>query len=127
MVLSCVYAPTEEASEGVKEAFYRKLEEEVGKIQKHDCIIISGDLNAKVGREDIGKESLHIVSNDNGSRLIDFSRNRLVKSTWMQRKDVNKVTWRSPDGNTENQTDRLLIDKRHASDGMEVRSCRGCG
>jgi hypothetical protein len=38
--------------------------------------IIIGDLNAKVGQEEIfkpiiGKYSLHKISNDNGIRLID--------------------------------------------------------
>ena len=47
VTLFCVYVPTEEADKDIKEAFYSKLEEEVGKILKHDCIIILWVLNAK--------------------------------------------------------------------------------
>jgi len=44
---------------------------------KYHMKILSGDLNAKVGRENIfkptiGNESLHQDSNDNGVRLLNF-------------------------------------------------------
>jgi hypothetical protein len=40
--------------------------------------ILSGDFNAKVGRENIFKptisnESLHEISNDNGVRVVNFA------------------------------------------------------
>jgi stalled ribosome alternative rescue factor ArfA len=35
------------------------------------------------------------------------------------------MTWRSPDGQTHNQIDHLLIDARHVSNGMDVRTLRG--
>jgi hypothetical protein len=50
--------------------------------------ILLGDLNTKVGREDIfkpkiGNERLHEISNDNGVRVVNFatSKNLIVKST----------------------------------------------
>jgi hypothetical protein len=50
--------------------------------------ILLGDINAKVGRENIfkptiGNESLHQDSNDNGVRTVNFatSKNLVVKST----------------------------------------------
>jgi exonuclease III len=125
-----VYAPTEERTD--KDAFYSKLEEEYNKIPKHDVKIVMGDMNAKIGKEKqyrqtIGKESLHRESNDNGQRLIDFaiSRNMVVKSMWNQRKDIHKMTWRSPDGSTCNEIDHVIIEARHVSDIMEVKTCRG--
>jgi hypothetical protein len=47
-------------------------------INYRNTIILLGDFNAKVGREDIFKptiesESLHEISNDNGVRLITLS------------------------------------------------------
>ena len=128
----CVYAPTEEAEDEEKDVFYTKLEEEINKVQRHDVKMILGDLNAKIGREEvyrhvIGKESLHKDSNDNGLRLIDFASGKqmIIKSTWHPRKNINKETWISPDGVTRNQIDHVIIDRRHASDIMDVRSCRG--
>jgi hypothetical protein len=35
------------------------------------------------------------------------------------------MTWRSPDGQTFNQIDHLLIDARHVSNVMDVRTFRG--
>jgi len=35
------------------------------------------------------------------------------------------MTWRSPDGQTFNQIDLLLIDARHVSNVMDVRTFRG--
>lgn len=49
----------------------------------------------------------------------------IVKSTWLQRKNIKKVTWSSPDGITCNQIDHVLIERRHASDILDVHSCRG--
>ncbi|PNF41348.1 hypothetical protein B7P43_G16505 [Cryptotermes secundus] len=96
-----------------------------------DCKIIIGDMNAKVGNEDvyrsdIGKHSLHNKSNDNGIKLINFasSRNMVISSTMFNHKDIHKQTWKSPDGNVFNQIDHILIDVRHCSDLMDVRSYR---
>ena len=35
------------------------------------------------------------------------------------------MTWRSPDGQTHNQIDHLLIDALHVSNVMDVRTFRG--
>ena len=59
----------------------------------------------------IGKYSLHILSNDNGIRLVKFacSKNMVVESTLFKHKDMHKMTWRSTDGQTHNQIDHFLI------------------
>jgi hypothetical protein len=94
--------------------------------------IILGDMNAKIGTEEmykpaIGQESIHKESNNNGERLIDFavSRNMIVSITYYPHKIIHKMTWGSPDGTTFNQIDHILIDRRHGSDVKDRRSCRG--
>jgi hypothetical protein len=94
--------------------------------------ILLGDFNAKVGRENIfkltiGNESLHQDSNDNGVRIINFatSKNLVVRSTMFPHLNIHKYTWTSPDGQTHNQIDHILIDKRRHSSILDVRSFRG--
>lgn len=127
-----VYAPTEDKSDEVKGEFYEQLEREYDLAPAWDIKIILGDFNAKIGREmvyrpTIGPHSLHELSNDNGKRLIDFamSRNAVISSTYFNHKDIHKATWRSPDNRTCNQIDHVLIEGRHSSDVLDVRSCRG--
>jgi hypothetical protein len=75
-----------------------------------------GDMNVKVGKDmrahNVGRYSLHEVSNDNGTRLIDFaiSRNMVISSVRFPHKDIHKETWISPDGHTKNWIDHVLID-----------------
>ena len=127
-----VYAPTEENDNEEKDVFYEKLVEVYDGAPKRDIKILLGDFNAKVGREvyyrpTIGKFSLHETSNDNGTRLIDFaaSRNIVLSSTYFEHKNIHKATWVSPDGRTKNQIDHVLIDGRHCSGILDVKSCRG--
>ena len=94
--------------------------------------ILLGNFNAKVGRENIfkptiGNESLHQDSNDNGVRLVIFatSKNLVVKSTMFPHRNIHKYTLTSPDGNTHNQIDHVLIDRRRQSSILDVRSFRG--
>jgi hypothetical protein len=49
----------------------------------------------------------------------------VVASTLFSHKDIHKMTWRSPDGQTFNQIDHLLIIARHVSNVMDVRTFRG--
>jgi hypothetical protein len=79
--------------------------------------ILLADFNAKVGREDIfkqtiGNESLQEISNVNGVRLVNFatSKNLRVKSTMFPHCNIYKYTWTSPDRKTHNQIDHILIE-----------------
>ena len=136
MSLINIYAPIEEKEESIEDQFYAKLEQIYDSSPSNDVKIIIGDMNAQIGKEDvfqgtIGAHSLHQISNDNGQRLIDFamSKNLIISSTFYPRKNIHKQTWVSPDGNTLNQIDHVMIDKRRASRIMNVRMYRGasCG
>jgi hypothetical protein len=91
-----------------------------------------GYFNAKVGRENIfkttiGNESFREISSDNGVRVANFaiSTNSVVKSTMFPHCSIHKYTWNSPDGNTHNQMDHVLTDRRWHSSILVVRSLRG--
>jgi hypothetical protein len=94
--------------------------------------ILLGDFNAKVGRENIfkptiGNESLHQDNNDNGVRIVNFatSKNLVVNLMMFQHRNIHKYTWISPDGQTHNQIDHILVDRRWHSNILDVRSFSG--
>lgn len=127
-----IYAPTEEKEANLKDEFYQQLERSLDALPTNDVKVVLGDCNAKIGKEEqfrstIGKNSLHDESNDNGRRLIDFaeSKNMIICSTQFPHKNIHKQTWRSPDGETANQIDHIMVDKRRATSITDVRSYRG--
>ena len=83
---------------------------------KYHTKMLLGDLNAKVGRENIfkstiGQESLHQDSSDNGVNFAT-SKHLVVKSTMFPHRNIHKYIWTSSDGKTHNQIDHVLIDRR---------------
>jgi hypothetical protein len=92
-------APTEYKTDDVKDSLYEELERVFDKFPIYHIIILLGDFNTKVGREDIfkptiGNESLHESSSDNGVRVVNFttSKNLTVKSTRFPHHNIHKFT-----------------------------------
>ena len=119
-------SPSEDKSDGSKDSFYEELEQVSDHFPRYYMKILLGDFNAKVGSEDIfkptiGNESPHQDSNDNGVRIVNFatSKNLVVKSTMFPPRNIHKCTWTSPDGQTHNQFDHILIDRRRHSSIMD--------
>jgi exonuclease III len=113
-----VHAPTEEKTDEEKEKFYEDLHIVRNKIPKRDIVIILGDLNAKIGKEDVyqnvaGKHTLHEISNRKGEWVCEYTiaNNMKIISTYYQHKRIHKGTWTSPDGNTLNQIDHVIRHK----------------
>jgi hypothetical protein len=93
IIINC-HASTEDKS---RDAFYEELERTYDSFPRRAIKIIIGDMNAKIGRENvfsptIDKESLHIESNDNETRFISFamSRDIIISSTYFQIKNIYK-------------------------------------
>ncbi|KAG8233466.1 hypothetical protein J437_LFUL013754 [Ladona fulva] len=86
------HAPTEGSDDQTKDKFYEELEMVLDTIPKDHCKLILGDLNAKIGKEQIflGKHSLHYVSNNDGIRFINFctSKGLFISSTDFERKNI---------------------------------------
>ena len=72
------YAPTDGAEDNEKDKFYGALSDTFDELPRHDLKLLIGDFNAKItsdryGCESVnGGKSLHITSNDNGIRFVDF-------------------------------------------------------
>jgi hypothetical protein len=117
-----VHAPCEDKGVDVKDSFYEEMVRVFDQFPKYDMKILLGEFNAKVSRENIfklivGNESLHEISHDSGVRIVNFatSENLVVKSTIFPHREIHKFSWNSPEGNTHNQIDHILIE-----DGFQV-------
>jgi hypothetical protein len=125
-----MHAPSGDKSDDSKDSFYEEMEQVFDNFPRYHMKILLGDLNAKVGRENIfkptiGNESLHQDSNDNRVRInFATSKNLVVKSTVFPHRNIHKHTWTSPDGQTQNLTDHILIDRRWDSSILDARSFR---
>ena len=95
-----VYAPTNDAEEEEKKDFYHQLQSACNKRKARDLTMDTGDLNAKMG-------------SDNRNSEASMGRRPHKKS--------HKVTWRSPDGITENQIDHVAINKPWRSSLQDTR------
>jgi exonuclease III len=114
-----VCIPCEDKGDGVKESFYEELGRVFDQFPRYDMKILLGDFNVKVRMENIfkptiGNEGLHEISNDNRVRVVNFatSKNLVVTSTMVPHRKIHKYTWTSPEGNTHNQTDNVLTDRK---------------
>ena len=92
-----VYAPTNEAIEEDKDNFYDQLQLILESVHKHDMLIVMGDLNAKVGKDNEGCENImgkHDIGvrNDHGERLVDFCglNNLVVTGTVFPHRRIHK-------------------------------------
>jgi hypothetical protein len=117
-----VLAPCEDKGDDVKDSFYEEQGHVFDQFPRYDMKILLGDFNATVGKENIfeqtiGNERLHEINNDNGVRVVNFatSKNLGVKSTTFPHRKIHKYTWISPEGNSHNQIDDVLINRRRHS------------
>lgn len=132
MTIIQVYAPTNDSEESEKDHFYDQLQQSVDKVEKHDLLIVMGDLNAKVGQKicederSLGNEAVG-RRNENGEIFVSFCEvnNLVIGGTKFKHKEIHKITWKSPDGRTKNQIDHIAINGRFARSMRDVRVKRG--
>ena len=130
-IIMC-YAPTNNANEEEKDHFYEELQSVVDKVPKRDMLILMGDLNAKVGRDNRGREKEMGTNglgemNENGELFTDFcaSNELTIGGTLFPHRNCHKATWISPDHHTENQIDHVTIRRRWRTSLQDVRAKRG--
>ena len=132
VIIQC-YAPTSNADDGQKDAFYEALDETIRKFERHGILLVQGDFNGKIGNENengtdrvMGKEGLG-AKNEGGKRLIELCVNNdlFIGGSAFAHKDIHQYTWTSPDGNTRNQIDHVCIIKRWRRSLLDVRTRRG--
>lgn len=123
------YAPTDVTKRIEKNKFYENLEEVCENLPKRHTVLLLGDFNAKLGKEEFlktvaGKETIHEVTTDNGIRLsfLAAQLGMFIVSTKFKHIKEHKITWISPGGISENQIDHVLIKKERQKDIKDVRS-----
>lgn len=130
-VVQC-YAPTENADESDKGAFYSQLTQVLDSIHRGDITILMGDFNAQVGNDNknfesvMGRHGLGTM-NDNGTLFAETcaSNALVIGGTLFPHKRIHKATWISPDRTTENQIDHIAISKKWRGSLLDVCVKRG--
>jgi len=112
-----VYAPTSESEEEEINKFYETVEKARSQCKSQEVIIIMGDLNAKVGCEQVGDViGRHGLSkqNERGERFCQWclTNGQVITNTWFENHPRRLWTWRSPRGDVKNQIDYITINKR---------------
>ena len=123
------YARTDGAEDNEKDKFYGALSDTFDELPRHDLKLLLGDFNAKITSDRYGCESanggksLHITSNDNGIRFVDFcAANELsIGGALFPHKDIHKGI----NGRTVNQIDHICISRRFRRSLIYVKVCRG--
>lgn len=130
-IIQC-YSPTNDATEETKEIFYNCLQAVVNDIPKRDIKILMGDFNAKIGKNNIGKETIMGTQalgemNENGELFSDFCafNDLVIGGSVFQHRGIHKETWISPDGGTKNQIDYINISRKWRRSLQDTRSHRG--
>lgn len=116
----------------MKDAWYEHLSRVPSKVPRHDVLLITGDLNAKVGaantnhKRAMGKHSCGVMNN-NGECLADFrlNNNCIIGGTIFPHKTIHKLTCRSPDGWSFNQIDQIIVNGKWQRSLTGVRAFRG--
>ena len=125
-----IYAPTSAHDEQETDQFYSKVQEQLDKAPKQDIKLVLGDFNAKVGKDSINScsrymgESCNDSTNENGEKLLEFAayNDMILANTLGKHKKSRCTTWHSPDGQTANQIDYILIDRRFKSSVCTART-----
>ena len=128
------YVPTSNTEEAEVEWFYEDLQDLLELTPKKDVLFIIGDWNAKVGSQEThgvtGKFGLGI-RNEAGQRLIEFCQENalVISNTLFQQHKRRLYTWKSPDGQHQNQTDYILCSQRWRSSTKSAKTRPGadCG
>jgi len=126
------YAPTNDAEREEKAEFYDTLQSTIDKIPKKDLVIIMGDLIAKIGSDNTGREGVmgrhgEGEINSNGGLFVEMCafNSLVIGGSIFPHQRIHKTTWVSPDHNTENQIDHIYLNKRFRRSVQDVRVHRG--
>ena len=111
-VISC-YSPTNVCDEQEVDDFYNDLSSLVRTVPKHNVLILGGDLNAQLGKNEYHKHAYHDETNRNGEHLHHFLiENELIcLNTHYRKRKGKQWTHKYPNGVLA-QLDFLIVNKK---------------
>ena len=116
------YSP-QEGTEEAKE-HYANLINAINDTPKHDILMVMGDFNAHIGKED-AKFSYHETTNKNGQLLLDLALecNMVILNTKFQKKKGKLWTYLSDMTGHMTQVDYILINKKWSNSVKDIEAC----
>lgn len=119
VTLISAYAPTMKNPDHIKEAFYCDLRGILRSIPHHDKIILLGDFNARVGKDELlwpgvlGKHGVGSM-NSNGLLLLSLCSefDLTITNTLFQQSNRHKTSWRHPRSKHWHMIDYVIV-RRH--------------
>ena len=111
-MISC-YSPTNASDEIDIITFYNDLYSLAQHILKHNVLMVRGDINAQIGKDENNKFGLHNLPNRNSKYLTFFSFENSLSclNTKLKKKKGKLWTYTYP-SNTKVQIDYIFINKK---------------
>lgn len=130
-----VYAPTAaKTQDHLIEPFYEDVKQVLEKLKAHECNIVMGDFNSKIGEgavdETVGSFGLG-ERNERGDRLVQFCQEEqlVITNTFFKLPPRRLYTWTSPAHSPEhivrNQIDFVLVNKRFKNSFKSAKTYPG--
>ena len=118
----CAYSPTNDASEEDIDQFYTDLRALTENIPLHNFLILSGDLNAKLGSPDVNF-SFNEKTNRNGEKLLEYMEeyNLFSASNYFMKPKGQLWTFEYPSGQRA-QLDYMIFRRKWKNSVKDTRS-----
>ncbi|KAJ4934647.1 hypothetical protein JOQ06_007432 [Pogonophryne albipinna] len=123
------YAPTLDAQDEVKEAFYADLYKILSEVPKEDKLILLGDFNARVGRNHhlwrgtLGRDG---VGNRNSNGILLLTKcsehNLVITNTLFHKKTNFKTSWMHPRSKLWHLIDYVIVRSKDRRDVLNTRA-----
>jgi exonuclease III len=133
VTLLAIYSPVnpngQQMAITASDNFYTDLQRTINKAPSNDLLLIMGDFNARVGKQQhhtsgnvVGPHAIDHI-NENGQRLVDFcaANNLIISNTFFQHKAVHQRTWMHPGNKKWHMLDYTLVNRKFRSSVEDVR------
>ena len=114
------------------DSFFEELDR-VAKATSREKVIILGDLNSRVGKDNRGVEEVmggfgeDCVPNSNGRRLIDFcmGNDLIITNTIFRHKGIHKFTWCEEAWDRKSLIDHVIVERSLRNNVKDTRVFNG--